>query len=439
MSTRTYSVKGMHCPSCEAIIEKRVRSLDGVTHVEASMVTGTLTTSCKEDPPSPDSLQKLFPEGLYSFSVTPAIKPPLTEVISVIGFSVAALALFFGLSASGLLPVLTIDSNSSAGSFFLFGLIAGLSTCAALVGSLILALSTQWHSRDRKPASLVDKLRPQMLFNTGRIAAYGLTGALLGLLGESIRISSGFTTVMFIAVSFFMIVLALQMLGFTPLNRLRIALPKRLTEKAGSGIMNNGLIRPFPSGFMTILLPCGFTLAAEAAAMLSGSPWKGLLVMTLFVLGTLPPLLFIGLSSSGLSTRPSTSRLFMKSAGLLVIFFTLFNLNSQIGITSRLTPSASATSGATAKTGRIIRTASSGGALASSRFELRSGEKVRFIIDAKDNGSGCMNAVMVPGLWNHAEYLVKGKPVVLEFTPSRPGVYPITCAMGMPWGVINVK
>jgi len=50
-----------------------------------------------------------------------------------------------------------------------------------------------------------------------------------------------------------------------------------------------------------------------------------------------------------------------------------------------------------------------------------------------------MNAIMVPGLWNRAEYLVKGKSVVLEFTPSKQGAYQITCAMGMPWGVINVE
>ncbi|NTV66609.1 MAG: hypothetical protein HGB06_02800 [Chlorobaculum sp.] len=438
MSTRTYAVKGMHCASCEAIIEKRIKALDGVSDAKASMATGKLTISCEGEAHPAETLQKLFPEGLYSFSGTAVTERPLIELIRVVGFATVVLVLFFGLSASGLLPALTIDRDSSSGSFFLFGLIAGMSTCAALVGSLVLALSTQWLTRGDKP-SFSEKLRPQMLFNAGRIAAYALTGAMLGLLGESIRLSPDFTAAVVIAVSALMIVLAFQMLGFTPLQRLRIALPKWLIDKAGNGVTRNGLIRPFPTGFMTILLPCGFTMAAEGAAILSGSLPEGMAIMSFFVLGTLPPLLIIGLSSSEFSSRPATSRIFMKTAGLLVIFFTIYNLNSQFGIAARLAgsgnPPPTATSGAT----RIIRTASSGGTLATSRFDIRRGENVRFIIDAKDNGAGCMNAIMVPGLWNRAEYLVKGKPVVLEFTPSKPGAYQITCAMGMPWGVINVK
>ncbi|NTW54510.1 MAG: hypothetical protein HGB15_07095, partial [Chlorobaculum sp.] len=298
MSTRTYAVKGMHCPSCEAIIEKRLKKLYGVSDAKASMATGTLTISYEGEAYPAETLQKLFPEALYSFSSTPVTERPLIELIRVIGYTAVVLVLFFGLSASGLLPALTIDRNSSSGSFFLFGLIAGMSTCAALVGSLVLALSTQWLARNDKPSSFSEKLRPQMLFNTGRIAAYTLTGAMLGLLGESIRLSPDFTSVIVIAVSALMIILAFQMLGFTPLQRLRIALPKWLIDKAGSGVTRNGLIRPFPTGFMTILLPCGFTMAAEGAAILSGSLSEGMAIMSFFVLGTLPPLLIIGLSSS---------------------------------------------------------------------------------------------------------------------------------------------
>jgi hypothetical protein len=50
-----------------------------------------------------------------------------------------------------------------------------------------------------------------------------------------------------------------------------------------------------------------------------------------------------------------------------------------------------------------------------------------------------MNAIKVPGLWNQPQYLVRGKPIVMQFTPLKRGTYPITCSMGMPWGVITVK
>jgi sulfite exporter TauE/SafE/copper chaperone CopZ len=434
----------MHCPSCEAIIEKRVKALDGVVYAKASMKDGALTISCEDDQLSAEKLGRLFPEGLYSFSDYSSKERSLHETVRVVIYAAVVLALFFGLSASGVLPSMMISNGSPASAFFIFGLLAGVSTCAALVGSLVLVLSTQWLSRDGKPSSFSDKLRPQILFNAGRVAAYTLTGAALGLLGGSFRLSGNVSTVMLIAVSALMIVIAFQMLGFSLFNALRIALPKGLIDKAGRGVTVNGLIRPFPTGFITILLPCGFTLAAEGAAILSGNPWRGMAIMTFFVLGTLPPLLIIGISSSEFSERSSTSRIFMKTAGLLVLFFTIHNLNSQFGIAGKLasksTPPAVA-SKTDVNTGntRVIRTSSSNGTLAVTTFELKKGEKVRFIVDAKDNGAGCMNAIMVPGLWNRPEYLVKGKPVVLEFTPAKPGTYQITCAMGMAWGVINVK
>lgn len=443
MKQRTYAVQGMHCPSCEAIIIKKALKLDGVSSAEASTAKGTLTIYSEHEFPEPDDLTRLFPEGLYTFSdESPAVNR-LLETVLVLGYAVAAIVLFFGLTASGLLPSLAIDRNSSAGAFFLFGLIAGVSTCAALVGSLVLALSTQWKTPRIDASSIGGKLRPQLLFNTGRIAAYAMAGVMLGALGESARISSDFTSVMVIAVSALMLVLALQMLGFTPFNAIRIALPKRLVTKAGSGMNSGGLLRPFPSGFMTVLLPCGFTMAAEGAAILSGSPVHGMAIMTSFVLGTTPPLLAIGLSSFRFSSRPATSRIFMKTAALLIMFFTIYNLDSQFGIAGRIAsrttqPTSTSTAPATGNP-RIVRTIAANGTLDKAQFELKAGEQVRFIVDPKDNGAGCMNAIRVPGLWNQAQYLVKGKPIVMQFTPLKRGTYQITCGMGMPWGVITVK
>jgi sulfite exporter TauE/SafE/copper chaperone CopZ len=435
----------MHCPSCEAIVEKRVRSLDGVNHAEASMSKGTVTITTDGDVPDPQTLCALFPDDLYRFSSEPDKRLRVSETILAILGATAFIALIFTLSASGILHPVMIDRNSSNGAFFMFGLIAGLSTCAALVGSLVLALSSQWQKEQSSTSRLGERLRPQLLFSTGRIASYALAGGLLGLFGESVQLSSGFSKVLLVAVSLLMLVIGLQMVGFTPFNSVRLSLPKNLTSRIASGRNStSSMIHPLPAGFMTVLLPCGFTLAAEGAAILSGSLWRGVAIMSFFVLGTLPPLLLIGLSSSGFATRPAISRLFMKSAGLLVLFFTLFNLNSQFGFAGRFASRDTSTEASAQQKGhsdapRIIRTASGNGTLATTRFELRKGEKVRFIVDATDNGSGCMNAIMVPGLWNQAEYLIKGKPVVLEFTPSKPGTYPITCAMGMPWGVINVK
>ncbi len=72
-------------------------------------------------------------------------------------------------------------------------------------------------------------------------------------------------------------------------------------------------------------------------------------------------------------------------------------------------------------------------------FIVAAGHKVRFLINPQDSGSGCMKDIMVQGLWNKPELLEKGKPIVMEFTPQKPGAYKITCSMGDNRGVINVK
>jgi len=54
--------------------------------------------------------------------------------------------------------------------------------------------------------------------------------------------------------------------------------------------------------------------------------------MTLFALGTLPTLLFIGFSSVKFLQKPHLSENFLKIAGVLVLFFALYNINSQLNI-----------------------------------------------------------------------------------------------------------
>ena len=77
--------------------------------------------------------------------------------------------------------------------------------------------------------------------------------------------------------------------------------------------------------------------------------------------------------------------------------------------------------------------------MAPNTFTVKTGERVRIEVNPLDTASGCMNTIMVPGLWDKPEPIIKGKKIVMEFTPQRPGSYKITCAMGVNRGVIVVK
>ena len=68
-------------------------------------------------------------------------------------------------------------------------------------------------------------------------------------------------------------------------------------------------------------------------------------------------------------------------------------------------------------------------------FTVKAGLPVRFEVDAKENGSGCMSTIMIPGLYNTPQLLSAGEKIVMQFTPDA-GSYQITCAMGVPRGTI---
>jgi plastocyanin domain-containing protein len=72
-------------------------------------------------------------------------------------------------------------------------------------------------------------------------------------------------------------------------------------------------------------------------------------------------------------------------------------------------------------------------------FTVTAGQKVRFQVNPQDTGSGCMKDIMIPGLWNRPEPIVKGRPIIMEFVAQKPGTYKITCAMGVNRGAITVK
>ncbi|MEI7825135.1 MAG: cupredoxin domain-containing protein [Chlorobiaceae bacterium] len=77
--------------------------------------------------------------------------------------------------------------------------------------------------------------------------------------------------------------------------------------------------------------------------------------------------------------------------------------------------------------------------IAPSTFTVKKGEKVHIEINPSDTATGCMSEIMIPGLWDKPQPLVKGKKIVMEFTPQKTGAYKITCAMGVQRGVINVQ
>jgi uncharacterized protein len=340
MKEQTYYVKGMHCASCEVLIEKKLLKIPGVEAVDASTADGKAVIEYEGDKPAVNVLNDIFKKDNYTFfenqQALQEEKPQNGSLSSptIIGFAVAMVIImaFLLLDRMGISGFFNISSTSSLFSFFGFGILAGLSSCAALVGGMVLSLSKQWSELYSPGDTSSKKLQPHILFNVGRILSYGLLGGVLGLIGSRLSFSFTVTAWLVIGISLLMVILGCQMLGVAFLRKFQIGVPKFITRKIADEKKFEGRYMPFAMGAATFFLPCGLTITAQTVALLSGSPIQGALIMGFFALGTAPMLLLIGISSVKFFSKPHMSLVFSRVAGFLVLFFALYNIWNQVNL-----------------------------------------------------------------------------------------------------------
>jgi sulfite exporter TauE/SafE/copper chaperone CopZ/plastocyanin len=436
----TLNVSGTHCKACEILIEKELRSLPGVKSVSASSTSGTVQIDyLNGHHPAISHLNKLFKDSGYVFSATAPERQSAKAPSFFNSFLVVSIVVvvFYFLQQSGVFSLVNVGPDSLPLAFFPFGLLAGFSTCAALVGGIVLSLSRQWsHTSSSHP------LTPHLMFNFGRVASFALLGGLLGVLGQSLRLSLTAGAVLTVLVSLLMIVLALQMLGVKALANFQLALPKSITGRLADESRFQGTFMPALMGAFTFFLPCGFTLTAQSLALATGSFTSGALILGFFALGTAIPLMLIGLGGSRLTSRPAVSQI----AGLLVLAFALYNINGQLTVLG-LKPSLPSSPSVVAQDNsdlppivdgkQVVKMDASSTGYVPSRLKIRSGVPVRWEITDRGT-SGCTNAVIARDFVDGPINLVPGTTSVREFTPTRPGTYRFSCWMGMVSGTFEV-
>ncbi len=453
---RTYFVSGMHCASFDMLIEKELLRMKGVKSVEASTSKGSVVLEYENKEPSLSRLNQIFKNNGYTFSDQPAgvsDNPSKNNFLSIAGISLGIISIFIIINKLGLSSLINVSSKSALPAFFVFGILAGLSSCAALVGGVILSMSKQWMELYSEKASTFEKLKPHFMFNTGRLISYGLFGGLLGAIVSRLAISPTFTSFLVLAVSALMFFLALQMLGVKAFRKFQITMPKFVTKGIADETRFRGRFLPFLMGALTFLLPCGFTITAQSLALLSGSLVQGSLIMFLFALGTTFPLMAIGLSSIKFSTKPEISNKFLKVAGVVVLFFAFFNVNAQLNVLgapnlSNLLQSSNSSGQSNQQAvdkdlapivngKQVLTMSASARGYSPNYFKVKAGVPVRWEIT--DTGtSGCTNAIISRNLFDGQIPLTPGQVSVKEFTPTKAGKYKFSCWMGMISGTIEV-
>jgi len=455
-------IAGMTCASCEVLIERKLRKLPGISGVHVSHARGEAELTCTTEP-SIQELNDALKEQGYAVTALedneagtyetgrqetnepgPAAKTGNSstlisrkkELVEIGKVFFIIVALFIILRRLDIIPGFGISEGMGYGIVFLIGLVAAVSTCMAVTGGLLLALSAKY--RERYPnLTGIQRFRPHLFFNIGRIASYTLLGAAVGALGSVLTLSPRLTGIITIIASVAMVVIGLQMLRIFPfLSRLSLKMPKALAHRVYDSHGNQHPLAPFLFGAATFFFPCGFTQALQLYVLSTGSALTGGLTMLIFSLGTLPGLLSIGALSSAL--RGAWQRDFLRAAAVIVVLLGVFNIGNgltlagaSVALGSTLTGGGTGAGGSVALANGVQVVEMSVRSLdyEPAEFTITQGIPVEWRIDGR-GAVGCAQVLSVPSL-GITEYLPPDSIKTIRFTPNKPGTITFSCSMGM--------
>src|SRR3989338_1748942 len=451
IKTASVPIKGMHCRSCELLIEGELCSIEGIKKVEVSQKRG-LAEVAYEGKLNYEAVGSAIEGAGYSIGL-PEKKPLFTRDFNVYKeILVFLIAVFLGyvlLDIFGIKIALPAVANhpSSLLIVLAIGLTAGFSTCMALIGGLVLGVSARF--AEKHPlATPLEKFKPHLFFNLGRIVSYLFFGAIIGFAGSFFQLSGFGLGMLTVFVSMVMLLMGIQLTGLSPrLEDFKLTLPAgigkllRINSKKEVEYSNKNSAL---MGGLTFFLPCGFTQAMQLFAMTTGNPLSGALIMGTFALGTSPGLLGIG----GLTSlvKGAFAQSFFRIAGVVVMFLSLFNLNNGLNLTG-LNPRyanfqaktdvlAADDNPTQIENGvQIIRMVQDAGGYNPKVFTVKKGIPVRWLIDSKDPNT-CAASILADKIG--VQKLLHPGENVIEFTPAQEEIIRFTCSMGMFSGSIRV-
>lgn len=448
---QTIKIKGMHCRSCEILIEEKLAEIPEIKHTKVSYRSKTAEIISVK-PVDESKIRKKIEEAGYEIGEEGS-KQILTsnpQVYRDLAFSFVILIVIYFLGKQfGLFNISTGSAANPASLWvvLLIGLTAGISSCMALVGGLILGISAR-HADAHPEATSAQKFRPHLYFNLGRIATYFVLGGVIGLLGKAFQLSAGALGGLIIIVGIVMLIVGLQLTEISPrLQGFSISMPSFISkffklrkhhEKEYSH-KNSALV-----GALTFFLPCGFTQAMMLYAMTTGNFWSGAIIMGIFALGTAPGLLGIGGFTSII--KGVFARRFFKFAGLVVIALAIFNISNGFNLAGLSGGFSQANQNAQVQAKsdpnvvlengiQVVRMKQLSNGYSPKEFIIKKDLPVKWIIDSVDPGS-CASSISAPKIG--VNRILKAGENIFEFTPKETGTIKFTCSMGMYRGVFNV-
>ncbi|MFJ5446815.1 sulfite exporter TauE/SafE family protein [Methylobacillus methanolivorans] len=206
----------------------------------------------------------------------------------------------------------------------LVGLLGG-GHCVGMCGGIVGAVSMSM------PGSR-PQLRLLLAYNLGRIASYSLAGVIAGAVGASsffLQHLLPVGKVLYVLANIMLIMLGLYLAnlwhGVIALERIGVVLWRQLQPFSKRWLPVRTVAQAGMLGAIWGWLPCGLVYSVLIAALATGSPVQGGLLMLVFGLGTLPTLLAMGMAAVRL--KAWLQQLWIRRvSGLTVLLFGVVGL-----------------------------------------------------------------------------------------------------------------
>lgn len=443
LQRRAIPVVGMTCDACEKRVGRALRRIPGVESVDVSARRGTAVLHGAPLPPT-ERIEAAIRSAGYEPGTPAWITTEASTWITVAlsGLAIATVALLAGtLGLGGLVGDLANPSRGGLLLVLVLGLTAGVSTCMAMVGGLVLGFSASHAAAltqdGQRLPSFVTRMRPQVAFNVGRIVGFGVLGAALGSLGSAVGLPTRLVGALALAVAVVMFLLGVRLTRISP--RMAAWSPRLPAGLAGLLGIDAAAGRPYSDartalvGAATFFLPCGFTQAVQVYALSTGSPASAGLIMATFALGTTPGLLAVA-SVPEIATGKARGTV-LQVVGVVVLAFALLNVTSGLnllGVTGATATAATArqvsdnvTVGGGVQTVHMTQTRDG---YTPADTVVHAGIPITWSIEATSKWD-CSAFLRVPDLGVSVDLQDGLNTVTLPALP--PGVVPFTCVMGM--------
>lgn len=413
-------IEGIHCSHCLETITNELLKDSNIKNVKIKKNIATIVY--ENHLSNPKIIKTLKSIGYFTKEAYISdnlqdleTKIQLKEFILILG-SILLLGLsiekIWGYNIFNVIP--TIDTNITYGMLFITGLLTSIH-CISMCGAInLIAFVKKDNTSQRKI------LLNSGLYNLGRVISYTILGGIVGLVGSIFKINSTIRGIIILSSAIAMVLMSLNMLGLIDFHLPKISFFKK------KRFFKNAFLIGLLNGFM----PCGPLQAMQVYALATGSFFKGALSCALFGLGTVPLMLGLGLFYNLFQGRKKI--ILNKIAATLIMLLSLTMLNrGLLSLNINLSSFLNNSSYEVATINDDYQVVEFNLSYNSYQdIQVKKDIPVKIIIHVEEKYlTGCNNEISIPE-YNINKKLEVGNNII-EFTPTKTGVFTYTCWMQM--------